>query len=38
MSQAAHDSAQGATQVDQSAGDLAKIAGELKESVSRFKV
>ncbi|MDR0490105.1 MAG: methyl-accepting chemotaxis protein [Oscillospiraceae bacterium] len=38
MSQAAQESAQGANQVNQSAGELAAIAGELKETVSRFKV
>ena len=38
MSQAAQDSAQGAIQVNDSAGELSKIAGELKEAVSRFKV
>jgi len=38
MSSAAKDSAQGAAQVNQSAGDLAKIAGELKSTVNLFKV
>jgi len=34
----AKQSAQGATQVNRSAADLSKIAGDLKETVSRFKV
>jgi len=38
MSTVAKGSAQGATQVNQSAVDLSKIAGDLKGTVSRFKV
>ena len=38
MSSAAKDSAQGAAQVNQSAGDLSKIAGDLKATVNQFKV
>ena len=38
MSQAAEESAQGANQVNQNAVDLARIAGELKDAVGRFKV
>jgi methyl-accepting chemotaxis protein len=38
MSTVAKGSAQGATQVNQSAVDLSKIAGDLKGTVSKFKV
>ena len=38
MSSAARESAQGAAQVNQSADDLARIAGELKNTVKLFKV
>jgi methyl-accepting chemotaxis protein len=38
VSSVAKNSAQGATQVNQSAADLSKIAGDLKSTVSRFKV
>jgi methyl-accepting chemotaxis protein len=38
VSQAAKDAAQGANQVSQSSGDLARIAGELQQTVVRFKV
>jgi len=38
MNHIAKESAQGADQVNRSSGDLAKIAGELKHTVSRFKV
>jgi len=35
---AAKEASQGASQVSQSSGDLAKIAGELQQTVARFKV
>jgi methyl-accepting chemotaxis protein len=38
VSSVAKNSAQGATQVNQSAVDLSKIAGDLKQTVSKFKV
>jgi len=38
VSSVAKQSAQGATQVNQSATDLSKIAGDLKDTVSKFKV
>ena len=38
VSSVAKQSAQGATQVNQSAKDLSKIAGDLKDTVSKFKV
>ena len=38
VSGVAKNSAQGATQVNQSAVDLSKIAGDLKQTVSKFKV
>jgi methyl-accepting chemotaxis protein len=38
VSAVAKESAQGAGQVNQSAADLSKIAGDLKETVSKFKV
>jgi methyl-accepting chemotaxis protein len=38
MSSVAKESAMGATQVNQSATDLSKIAGDLKSTVSEFKV
>ncbi len=38
MSSVAKNSAQGASQVNQSASDLSKIAGDLRSTVSRFKV
>ncbi len=38
VSSVAKESAQGATQVNQSAVDLSKIAGDLKSTVSKFKV
>jgi len=38
VSSVAKNSAQGATQVNQSAVDLSKIAGDLKETISKFKV
>ncbi len=38
MNKVAKESAQGATQVNQSATDLSKIAGDLKQTVSGFKV
>jgi len=38
MSNVARESAQGATQVNQSATDLSKIAGDLRNTVSGFKV
>jgi methyl-accepting chemotaxis protein len=38
MSRIADKSAHGATQVNQSADDLAKIADELKQTISQFKV
>jgi len=38
VSSVAKESAQGAGQVNQSAADLSKIAGDLKQTVSKFKV
>jgi len=38
VSDVARDSSQGATQVNQSAADLSKIAGDLKQTVSKFRV
>ncbi|MDR0491744.1 MAG: methyl-accepting chemotaxis protein [Oscillospiraceae bacterium] len=38
MNQVSKDSSQGAMQVNQSAGDLAKVAGELKRVVDQFRV
>ncbi|MDR0518024.1 MAG: methyl-accepting chemotaxis protein [Fibromonadaceae bacterium] len=38
VSQSAKEASQGANQVSQSSGDLAKIAGELQQTVTRFKV
>ena len=38
VSSVAKNSAQGATQVNQSAADLSKIAGDLKNTVEKFKV
>jgi methyl-accepting chemotaxis protein len=38
MNQAAKESAQGATQVNQSADELARVAGNLKNVVNQFKV
>jgi methyl-accepting chemotaxis protein len=38
MSEAAKNAVKGAAQVNQSAVDLSKIAGELKSTVSKFKV
>jgi len=38
ITQGAKDSAQGANQINQSANELAKLAGDLKQVLSRFKV
>jgi len=38
MSLAAKESAQGASHANQSASDLARVANELRDSVSQFKV
>jgi methyl-accepting chemotaxis protein len=38
MSQAAKDNANSATQVSQSASDLSRIAGDLKETVAHFRI
>jgi methyl-accepting chemotaxis protein len=38
LSQAAKDSVQGARQINQGANELAKIAGDLKNTMSQFKV
>jgi len=38
VSDVAKESSQGATQVNESAADLSKIAGDLKDTVSKFKV
>ena len=38
VSNAASDSSRGVRQVNESAGDLAKMAGEIQEMMRRFKV
>jgi methyl-accepting chemotaxis protein len=38
MNQSAKESAQGATQVNQNANELARVASNLKSVVSQFKV